>query len=383
MEVEGVTVKAAAHVDPAALQAAAHVVDVMLDGREDIAECMAEAGAGMLIIPKGDPLTSLPEYRHWKGKVYPKLGQSVDEVIRGSGGHPQPGHPDNAATDETHLIRVPITPAVTVHEYAHSIQNFCFTPEDDAKWNAYYAAAKQANAYPGAYAMLDHYEFWAVLSTVYLDASNELGDPAEVRAGLERDFRAVWNFLKTIYGVITATPDSDTRYIRYRSVNGDLFPWRTYVGGTYVDDALGYSVDVPPGWNDIPERKAHPDFAMFFVGPQSGYLDISARPLPNRDSLKSFAEGVRDGWLERDPWMLGIDSFEQRREEGRESWFMTFRRQTPSKSCPVEDGVALIALSSQYDDKPYVFTLVGGVCRNSSAQDMRRQDLLDMFASFR
>ena len=124
---EGVTVKAAAHVDPAALQAAAHIMDVMLDGRADIAECMANAGAGMLIIPKDDPLTSLPEYSHWKGKSDPNAGRSYDEIIRGSGGHPQPGHPDDAATDETHLLWTPPDPEVTAHEYAHSIQNFCFT----------------------------------------------------------------------------------------------------------------------------------------------------------------------------------------------------------------------------------------------------------------
>ena len=391
VEVEGITVKAAAHVDPAALQAAAHIMDVMLDGREDIAECMANAGAGMLIVPKDDPLTGLPDYSHWKGKVDPNAGRSYDEIIRGSGGHPQPGHPDNAATDETHLLWMPPDPEVTAHEYAHSIQNFCFTQEDDAKWDALYDAARRTDPLPknfaGRYAMLNRHEFWAVLSNVYLGADRVLdpGNRTEIRTLLEAGAPGVWEFLEEIYGVLnTPTPEPGTVFVHYSTEGGETFPWRTYVGGTYEDDKFGYSIDVSPGWVDFPDKRTRPDFAMY-LRQGSAYLEISAVPLSNRDSLRSFAEALRDRWLERRSenfLMFEIDSFEERPNEGRESYLITYRSQYSARNC-LEDGMALIALSSQYEAKPYVFILTSGTCRDSSSQDMRRQDLLDMLASFR
>ena len=387
---EGVTVKAAAHVDPAALQAAAHIMDVMLDGREDIAECMADAGAGMLIVPKDDYITALPEYAHLKGKVDytdPTRERPYDgpnAVIRGQGGHP--GQP-NASSSEEYLLRSPIDPINSAHEYAHSVQNICFTSEDEAKWSAFYDAARQVNAFPDAYAMLTIYEFWAVLSTVYLDASYELGHRAEVRSLLETDLPGIWNFLKAVYGVITPTPDSNPRYPRYRTAHGDMLPWWIHTRGTYEDDELGYSIDVPPGWRGIsdPDSLARSHSAMFFSHPGSAYLLVRASPLPNRDSLRSFAERIRDGWAEhgaKNSLMFEIDSFEERRNQGSETWFMAYSGQANAENCP-EDVVVLFTLSSQYDEKQYAFTLMGGVCQNAYGYEARRQDLLDMFASFR
>ena len=387
---EGVTVKAAAHVDPAALQAAAHIVDVMLDGRKDIAECMADVGAGMLIVPKDDYITDLPEYAHLKGKVdYKDPGRErpfdgPNAVIRGQGGHrEQP----MASSAEEYLLRTPIDPRVTAHEYAHSIQNLCFSPEDHSKWNAFYETARQVNAFPGAYAMLDIYEFFAVLSTAYLDASLELGNRDSMRSDLSADLPGVWNFLEEIYGVITPIPDSDPRYARYRTEEGDLSPWRIHIGWTYKDEELGYSIKVPRGWRENPyegQSDATAEFAAFFSHTAGGYLGIRAGPLPNRDSLGPFAKGTRDGWLDwnsKNSLAFKIQSFEERRNGSRESWFMTFLIQPSAEKCP-EDAMALFTLSSQYDEKPKVFTLIGGICQNSYGYDSLRRDLLEMLISF-
>lgn len=357
----------------------------MLDGREDIAECMADAGAGLLIVPKDDPLTSLPEYRDLKGGKDPLRGRSYDEIIRGLGG--TPGLP-MASTDESHLLWTPLNPEVTAHEYAHSIQNLCFTPEDNAKWSALYDTALQANLFPGTYAMLTVHEFWAVFSNVYLGADRVLenGRRSEVRSTFETEVPGVWEFFEDIYGVlVTPSPDKGSVGVRYSTEGGEQFPWPTYVGGTYEDGELGYSIDVPPGWRDIPGRRGHPHFAMFFQHPQGSNLDISAIPLPNLGSLRSFAEGVRDDWLEwnsKNSQMFELDSFEEIREEGREAWFMTFSRPASAEHCP-DVMMRLIARSSQYGEKPYVFILSGGTCQNYRAYDFQHQDLLDMLASFR
>ena len=234
---------------------------------------------------------------------------------------------------------------------------------------------------------MNRHEFWAVLSNVYLGADRVLdpGNPAKIRALLEREVPGVWEFLEEIYGVLTTpTPELGSVYVHYGIEGGETFPWRTYVGGTYEDSQFGYSIDVSPGWVDYPNKRTQPDFSMFFRQ-GSAYLDISAVPLPDRNSLRSFAEGLRDRWLERrskDFLMFEIDSFEERREEVRETYLIAYSSQYSARNCP-EDGMALITLSSQYDDKPYVFVLNSGICGDSSPQDTRRQDLLDMFTSFR
>ena len=51
--VEGVNIKANEAVDPAAVQAGADVVGVMLSGRADIAKCMARMGRGLGNHPQG------------------------------------------------------------------------------------------------------------------------------------------------------------------------------------------------------------------------------------------------------------------------------------------------------------------------------------------
>ena len=293
-----------------------------------------------------------------------------------------------ASSAEEYLLKNPIDPNVTVHEYAHSIQNLCFSPEDHSRWNTFYEAARQADAYPGAYAMLDTYEFFAVLSTIYLGATHELGDRADVRSDLSADFPGLWSFLEDIYGVVTAIPDTDPRYARYRTEDGDLFPWRIHLGWTYEDDRLGYSINVPAGWRELPdegESGARSDFAIFFSHPGGGYLGIRARPLPNRYSLRPFAEGTRDGWVDwnsKNSLMFEIDSFEERQNGDRESWFMAYCIHSSAGKCP-EDVMALFTLSSQYDEKPNVFTLIGGICRDYHGYDALRQQVLEMLASFR
>ena len=60
----GVIIKAAGKVDPEALKKAAEIVDVMLDGRPDIPDCLGRIGSALAIVADGDPLTALPEFSH-------------------------------------------------------------------------------------------------------------------------------------------------------------------------------------------------------------------------------------------------------------------------------------------------------------------------------
>ena len=151
----GVTVKATDGVDPAALRAGADIVVTMLSGRQDLARCMAQRGAALAIIPRDQPVTALPEYAHLRG-TYDFTGRSRDTFdLRGLGAA-DPLHPVSSAGEEQLLGQFgpqhpyyPYRGWVAVHEFAHGIQNICFTAADDIRWREFYVAALNANLYPG------------------------------------------------------------------------------------------------------------------------------------------------------------------------------------------------------------------------------------------
>ena len=200
----GVTVKAAGEVDSAAVEAGADIVVAMLSGRDDIARCMVRERAELAIIPRGQPVTSLPEYQYLRG-TRDFTGRSRDTfAIRGLGA--VSGQPASSAGEEQVLGRPgpqhPIYPfrgLVAAHEFAHGIQNLCFTVDDHEEWNALYADALAAGLYPGTHLMADVHEFFAVFSTAYFEVTDELGRGND-RESLESRFPDVYLALDDIYG---------------------------------------------------------------------------------------------------------------------------------------------------------------------------------------
>ena len=201
MSVAGVTVKAAGTVDSAALEAGAEIVATMLSGREDLPICMFREGAELAIIPKDDPVTSLPEYAHLQGGT-DFTGRSYDTLdIRGLGA--VRGQPVSSAGEEQLLghfrAKHPFRGLAAVHEFAHGIQNLCFTPEDDERWDAFYTEASDAGLYPGTHMMANVHEFFAVFSTGYFEVTDELGR-GSTREVLKTRFPAIYSALEEIYG---------------------------------------------------------------------------------------------------------------------------------------------------------------------------------------
>ena len=204
----GVTVKATDGVDPAALRAGADIVVTMLSGRQDLARCMAQRGAALAIIPRDQPVTTLPEYAHLRG-TYDFTGRSRDTFdLRGLGAA-EPLHPVSSAGEEQLLGQFgpqhpyyPYRGWVAVHEFAHGIQNICFTAADDIRWREFYVAALNANLYPGTHMMADVKEFFAAFSTGYFEVTYELG-PDSTRDSLKTRFPSVFESLDAIYGGAT------------------------------------------------------------------------------------------------------------------------------------------------------------------------------------
>ena len=203
LPVKGVMVRAHESVDPAALQAGAEILDAMLSGREDIPGCMARNGGDLAIIPRDQFNTDLPEFADLKG-TKDWTGRSRDTFdIRGLGG--TGARPTTAGEEqllgnwEPHHPWYPYRGWVAAHEYAHAIQIVCFTQEDHEQWDSFYEEALDAGLYPGTHMMHDVREFFAVMSTVYFEVSNELGDVI-TRENLAERLPDIYGFLEEIYG---------------------------------------------------------------------------------------------------------------------------------------------------------------------------------------
>ena len=204
--VKGVTVRAQERVDPAALLAGAEIVDAMLSGREDIPRCMAQKGGDLVIIPRDQVNTDLPGFADLKG-TKDFTGRSRDTFeLRGLGG--TVSRPTTAGEEQLlgnwdpHHPWYPYLGFMVTHEYAHAIQNICFTQDDHEQWDSFYEEALDAGLYPGTHMMHNVMEFFAVFSTAYFEVTWEVGDDPS-RDVLRERFPEIVQALSEIYGGAT------------------------------------------------------------------------------------------------------------------------------------------------------------------------------------
>ena len=119
----------------------------------------------MAVFHEDYPIVTLPEFAHLKGVKMPYDNTLYDYFQGGLGA--VKGQPVSA-TPKSDLLRPTRTGTTTMHEFAHAIQNLCFTPEDHETWNALYDAAAQTNVFHGLYLMTNPDEFFAELSVSYI-----------------------------------------------------------------------------------------------------------------------------------------------------------------------------------------------------------------------
>ena len=89
------------------------------------------------------------------------------------------------ATSEENLLDLPEDRTrfwaedITVHEWAHAIENIGFDEETQAEWLALFNAAREANLFPGTFSMSVEggREFFAEMSQSFFDVNNEIGGP--------------------------------------------------------------------------------------------------------------------------------------------------------------------------------------------------------------
>ena len=390
---EGITIKATGKVNPAALQAAADIVGVMLDGREDIPSCLTRAGASVAIIPKDELVITLPEFVGMKGKIAwegTEFETKLEDSRGVSAGTAQPV----AAVAEERLLIFPegggispnpatMRPRTTIHEFAHSIDILCFTREDREEWDALYREALHANALPGAYALVSAREFFADLTTIYFaSAHGGYGTPAKARLRLETDLSEVWKFLERIYGGLMLEMDPGGQYARLVTVEGATVPTVTiYPGGTYQDTKLGYSIDIVPDWKVEPLDSYRTLISLISEGGSKVRIDYTrmASGADTETELRRLAESRPQGWerLTRGWDKTEVKYFERESAEGQDSyWIHYYGHESPDHCEFVVIERVLIAAS---EEDNFGVVLRGSTCR---ANSVARQDIETMIRSF-
>ena len=194
---DGIVIKAAASVEPEALEKAREIATEMLSGDEDIRERLVTVGAAIAIIPRDAFLTILPEFSHLSGRL-DRSGQAYNSFdIRGLGA--ARGQPLSAISEEN-LLRLPGDPlggeSVLHHEFAHAIMDLGFNSAMHSQWSEIYENAAQAQRFSGILIIPHARAYFAELSLSFFAVNNERVGPSDVRA----EDPEAYAFLQAIYG---------------------------------------------------------------------------------------------------------------------------------------------------------------------------------------
>ena len=336
----GVTVKASSEVAPEALvKAAESMTRMMVDLRHDIRECLVREGAAMAVFPEDGFVVELPEFARLKGEKAPHSDTLFDDYQGGLGA--DKGQPVSA-TSEKGLLHDPgpNSTYITMHEFAHAIQNLCFTRQDHETWNALYDAAIQADVFPGSYAMLNEKEFFAQTSVAYFNAP--------IQDALKTALPQTFAFLEGVYGELSPPPAPTPGPFR-KVVNRDL--------------KRSYSIEIPKDWTqdssgDVHYYRGKIDENWGYV---QGYLDIQAANLADGTTLEQFAQSVRDeplgGWPTTWPAesMFETTSFERTQVDGQDAYSIAYRVWEGSYKLFFDEVVEIVVVASSPPGNPQGF----------------------------
>ena len=165
----------------------------------------------------------------------------------------------------------------------------------------------------------------------------------------------------SLIGNVCADSLDDYEDARYRMLDS-FREWDVYRNASY-----DFSLDIPPLW-ELDEEETTDDYALFWAKEKKAILSIRTYEIGASYSLKELADWRRDSLEESakdEGWnVFEITSFQKRREDGRESYWLSYRSQTSDEYC-ISNRSELVALSSWYPVKPYGFSVVGGVCEDN------------------
>jgi hypothetical protein len=178
----GFPIVASAKVNPFALKEAAWLVDLMLAKRPDVHAALVKSGARLCIIGHHEFTTDLTEFVRFGEAPHPSFPELTgkeywDARARGTGG----SQTDPFCTcAEENLLGYPGDPyaaeCILIHEFAHCIhlrglENV--DPTFDSRLKATYDAAMKAGLWKGAYASVNHHEYFAEGVQTWFDNNRE------------------------------------------------------------------------------------------------------------------------------------------------------------------------------------------------------------------
>lgn len=362
---DGIIVKAPDKVSPDALVKAADAITMMtLAIRSDIRACMPRVGAAMAIYPEGEYVTALPEFARLKGETTPHRGIPYEMFTGGLGavkGQPVSATPER---DLLHFSEFAPLPDITMHEFAHAVMNLCFTWRDAEEWSALYAAALEANVFPGTYAMTNEDEFFAETSTAYFSAYDMgLGiHPSEIQEHVRTTLPETFAFLERIYGEAPAP-----RPLTFHRVENRY--------GKY-----SYSIEIPDDWT-----KLESEFGQEYEHFNGGFF-ISAHELGVGTTLEQYAERVRDGLRKfgATQSLFEMTSFKRIRLGDIDAYSIAYRHQHKPEG-GIFDTVELVVVASSLPGSPVVFRVQYWLAEHDTTQayygEIRNQ-VLDSFRVF-
>ncbi len=234
----------------------ARVVNLMLDGRADIRECIEGQNSVFIVLQKGHTYLDIPDFKGLSpgqarlfGVGEDIWGRSLENLL---GWGAIPSWPTTIVSESALLGETDYRPYdVAIHEFAHSIMNLCFDHETLLKLGALYRAAVEANPGFGIDIILDRKEFFAEFSSVYFDAHTEIP-----RRELVEKLPDMLEFLENVYGELNVHETPTNGFVQYTTQLGIPVPWHATSNDThefpnanvYVDPDLMFSIEIPKGW---------------------------------------------------------------------------------------------------------------------------------------
>lgn len=361
--------------DPTALQKAAKIVAIMIDGRQDIADCISQWESAFAIYPKEAPVTDLPEFSFLKGKK-DMWGQSYDDPLEIVGLGSTRDNPVTATT-EWALILDPNYPRrryeVAVHEFGHHLMNLCFTDADYRIWEVLRQETIKADLGYGPGLMVNLDEFFAGLTEMYFAIDYY------PKWHLETFPPGVLEELEELYGVLTPVETDISGYVRYVTSSGIPLPWTTATEETYRNGTFGFSIDILPGRTQLEERlyttrMGWNGFSLFIQ-----YQDLSHLAGAD-DALAKFTETTRNRVKkDHDTWdVFEVKSFQRESANGQDSYWIRYHAHESPDYCAVDLIVRMLIAS--HNGREYGVFLEGESCAPTISANA--QGLEHMLRSF-
>ncbi len=210
----------------------------MLDGRQDIRDCLAGWDSNFVIRKKGHGSSAIPEYADLRGRK-DIWGQSYDsEAIGGLGAVP---HNRTSMVGEAVILDETdwFSPYyVAVHEFAHHIMNLCFDRAEKRQLDAWLRRTEPLGLSQGIVVNRD--EFFAEFTAVYFEIHHSLP-----RRFLDENLPELFDFMEDLYGRFELHQSATLGFGQFVSQSGIAAPWLVPVPITYVHPRYRYKIELP------------------------------------------------------------------------------------------------------------------------------------------